>query len=450
MRLRGLVALVVVLLLPAPGVAKKKASKPAPVPAETPSPLAFPDPPFVERYVSDPKPRTAEAAIFAAFKPVLASVTASRPVESGGNSQGSAFVVHPSGLLITNNHVVSGASDIAVRFSDGESLPARLAGADPSLDLAVLRVDVAKPLPASVLGNSDRVEEGDPLLALGCPFGMSATITRGILSGKERRVDVGALGAAGSPIAWLQTDAAINPGSSGGPLVDYDGSVIGVITATVPAGRGVAFAIPVNVVKKALPEMLRNAGAGRVFLGLTLGPVTSSGAEIISVRPGGPGALAGLKTGDVITSLRGRALSSDADVVAAIQDLTVHETVRILYLRRNRVSVAEVTVAEVPKPPAPTEAIELGGAILAEFGPASDAAARSGQATGVMFAKVPKGSGAEKAGVQHGDVLIVFGMDAIATLDDLRVLMDRTEGADAFRLHVRRGEKTLTLIVPRS
>lgn len=445
-------------MLPATAGASRKKSAPdaTPGPVATPAPavLDVPDPPFVEKAPAPAREPSAEAAVYASLEPALASVTARRPAERGGTSQGSAFAVHPSGLFVTNFHVVKDSTELWLQTPDGRSLSARVAGAEPALDLAVLRAEAgegsARPAFAvAPLGDSDRIRPGDPILALGVPLGMGPTITRGILSGKDRRVDVTATGAAGFEVGFLQTDAAINAGSSGGPLVDLDGAVIGVTSATMPSARGVSFAVPINAVKKALPEMLRHSGASRAWLGLTLGRADGSGAEVIGVRPGGPADRAGMKTGDRVTEIRGKEIRADADVAASVKDLSVHETVEVRYRRRGKVQVAQITAADVPLATAPPEALRLGGAALAEFGPSSEATSRSGQSLGVLFADVPAGSGADKAGVKVGDVVVVLGMDSVADLDDVRILLDRAAEADAFKLLLRRGDRTFTVIVPR-
>lgn len=428
-----------------------KTPTPAPSPVPTPDAAAIPDPPFVETRPAVARAPSPEAQVFLAYKPVLASVTAQRSGERGGNSQGSAFVIHASGLLLTNFHVVSESDDIRVRFADGLPLPARLAGADPALDLAVLRIDPPANLGTVILGDSDAAHEGDPIVALGMPFGLGTTITRGILSGKERRVDVGTVGAAGSPIAFLQTDAAINPGSSGGPIVDMDGRVVGITTATIPAAKGISFAIPINAVKTALPRMLREASIGHAWLGLTLGPANGSGAEVIGVRHKGPADRAGLMTGDIVTAVRGRPISADSDVVEAVRDITVHETVSLSFLRRGKVTKVDLTATEVPVAPV-LDSLILGGALLSEFSPDMPQNIRVGrrlEGSGVFFDNVPKGSGADRAGIQDGDVLAIVGMDNVSDLDDVRVLLDRADDAGAFKILVRRGEKQFTAIVPR-
>ena len=451
------VLVVILLLVTAPALAARKgwspktAKTPLPAPSATPAPSWIPETPFLEAKPEAPHAPSPEAAVFLAYKPVLASVTANRPGERGGLSQGSAFVIHASGLLITNNHVVAGSDEIRVRFSDGAPLDARLAGADPALDIAILRIDPPAALATAILGDSDAAREGDPVVALGMPLGLGATITRGILSGKERRVDIGAVGAAGSPVAFLQTDASINPGSSGGPIVDLDGRVIGVTTATIPAAKGISFAIPINLVKAAIPRLLREAGIGHAWLGLTLGPANGSGSEVIGVRHKGPADKAGLETGDVVTSLRGHSISSETDLADAVKGIVVHETVSLTYLRHGRVTKVDVTAGEVPIA-TPIENLILGGALLSEFSPDTPPEIRAGRrfdGTGVFFDNVPKGSAADKAGIQDGDVLMVLGMDNVSDLDDVRILLDRTEDADAFKLLVRRGEKTFTVIVAR-
>jgi serine protease Do len=457
------IALVAAALVAFPAAAAKSKGKKKPLGASTAAPAAtgtptvldVPDPPFVEKTQGASRPKSAEATVYAALEPALVSVTVTRTVERGGFSQGSAFAVHSSGLFVTNFHVVNNAAEITLRFSDGRSYPARLAGAEPSIDLAVLRADApegaTRPVFAvAALGDSDTIQPGDPVLALGVPLGMGPTITRGILSGKDRRVDVATFGIAGFDVGFLQTDAAINAGSSGGPLVDLDGGVIGVTSATLPSARGISFAIPINSVKKALPEMLRHAGISRAWLGLTLAAPAGSGADVIGVRPGGPADRAGLRTGDVVTEIRGRDLRTERDLADAVKDLAVHETVEVRYRRKSKVLSALLTAADVPLPGvARADDLALGGAKLAEFGPTSDAAVMSGQSSGVLFAAVPLGSGADKAGVKTGDVVVVLGMDSVSDLDDVRILLDRIGDADAFRLLVRRGEKTLTVICPR-
>lgn len=433
----------------------KATPTPAPTATPTPDPLAsLPDPPFVESDAPSTRAPSAEALIFQAYKPVLATITAQRDPAHGGASQGSAFVLHASGLLLTSDHVVSDSDEIVVRFNDGVPRPAKLAAADPALDLAVLRIDPpgGKPLTPAVLGNSDAAREGDPIVALGMPLGLGATITRGILSGKDRRVDVGTVGAAGSPVAFLQTDAAINPGSSGGPIVDLDGRVIGVTTATIPSARGVSFAIPINAVKRALPALLRAGLAGHAWLGMTLGAANGSGAEVIGIRHQGPADQAGLQTGDIVTAIRGHDISSDADVAAATRDIVPHETVRIAYRRHGRVARVDVTATEIPVR-GPGDAVIFAGALLSEFNPDSPESVTAGRhfggGSGVFFDSVPKGSPAEKAGVQEGDVLMVLGMDSVGDLDDVRVLLDRELGDEQFKVLVQRGEKQITVILPR-
>ncbi|HVO31809.1 MAG TPA: trypsin-like peptidase domain-containing protein [bacterium] len=454
-----LAALAIPLALPAAAAsASRKGWTPAATPSATPAAAStdapvVPDPPFVENTRATTRPPSAEALVFQSYKPALATVTAARPTDRGGQSQGTAFVLHASGLLLTSHHVIAEADEITVRFADGEPMTARLAGADPALDLAILRVDPRgdHPMATAVLGDSDLAREGDPVVALGMPLGLGATITRGILSGKDRKVDVGTVGLAGRPVAFLQTDAAINPGSSGGPICDLDGRVLGVTTATIPGAKGVSFAIPINAVKAALPRILKEGSLGHAWLGLTLGPASGAGAEVVGVRHGGPADRAGIMTGDIVTAIRGRSINTDTDVVESMRDVVPHETIPMAFRRHGKVARVDLTATEVPVKPV-VESLFLAGALLSEFTPDSPASVTAGRhfaGTGVFFDSVPKDSPAAKSGISEGDALLVIGIDAVSDLDDVRVLLDRDLSTDEVKIVVRHDQKTRTVIVPR-
>ncbi len=416
-------------------------------PGSPPVDAPAPSPPYVEAPASTRAP-SLESLVFARVAPSLAAVITHRQGSLGGDALGTAFVVHPSGLLLTSHHVVRDAHAIRLRFADGSTVPARVAGADPAIDLAVLRVLPPGPesgpepgprpkvLRAAPLGKSEPVAPGDPVLVLAMGLGLQPTITRGIVSGKDRRLDLTAFGAAGIRSGFLQTDAPLEPGSSGGPLTDLDGAVIGVTTAMSPTSRSAGFALPIDVAKRAIVEILRRGAAGRAWLGLVLGPATAAGCEVLSVRPGGPADRAGLRSGDVVQTLRGRSIASDDDLTAAVRDLAVHETLSITYLRRGTVTRTRLTAEEVPAPSPDESRVSLGGAWLAEV------------PHGVRFVEVPSGSRAEKAGVRTGDVLVVLGIDYVGNLDDVRILLDRRDDRDGVHLFLWRNDHGVSVVVP--
>src|SRR6266542_2754014 len=242
----------------------------------------------------------------------------------GGNreyktqSLGSGFVWSNDGIVVTNNHVVEGASSISVNFNDGSKLPAKLIGVDPDSDVAVLRVD-AKNLAAAPIGASSDLMIGESVVAVGNPFGLSGTVTTGVVSALGRSVPSKEQGRTFTD--FIQTDASINPGNSGGPLLNIEGKVIGINTAIYANAQGIGFAIPVDRARKVIQDLLRygqvrNAWIGAVTSTLTpeeakrIGATARSGALVSRVFSGSPAAAAGLQQGDVITAVEGHGVDS--------------------------------------------------------------------------------------------------------------------------------------------
>jgi len=267
------------------------------------------------------------------------------PGGGGGTATGSGFVIDEQGHIVTNQHVVDDARTAQVRFAgQDEDVQARVVGTDASTDLALLRVDPRqvedlRPLP---LGESDNLRVGEPTIALGSPFGLAGTLTTGVVSALDRDIR--------SPNGFgidgvVQTDAAINPGNSGGPLLDANGRVIGVNaqiqTSGAEANSGVGFAVPVDTVKEVVPQLQRGGRIERAYLGVSTGePESGRGALVAQVASDGPAARAGLRPGDVITNVDGRAIGGPEDVADAIADKRPNDRVRVT-LRRGGQDVTE-------------------------------------------------------------------------------------------------------------
>lgn len=276
----------------------------------------------------------------------LPSVVTLHVSGDGGQGTGTGFVLDNKGHILTNNHVVQPASeggDISVTFSGGETAKAKLIGANGGYDIAVVKVSNVKGLKPLPLGNSDNVQVGDPVVAIGAPFDLANTVTSGIISAKERPITAGGEEADGSDVSYvdaLQTDAPINPGNSGGPLVDSDAHVIGINSAIRSASDGseseggqvgsigLGFAIPINQGKRVAEELINTGKATHPVIEVTLDTkYTGDGARVAdkgadgspSVNPGGPGAKAGMKAGDVITAVDGQRIHTGEELIIKIR-----------------------------------------------------------------------------------------------------------------------------------
>ena len=293
---------------------------------------------------------------------------------ASGEATGSGFVLDKQGYILTNAHVVDGARSTQVSFEDsGDLIDAKIVGADPSTDLALLKVDPKETKLAPLkLGDSDKTRVGDPVVAIGNPFGYSRTVTTGIVSAKQRRIE--------APNGFqiddvIQTDAAINPGNSGGPLLDAYGRVLGINSQIATGGSrgsvGIGFAVPVNTAKTVIPELKSRGKIDRAYLGITSARLTADlakqlklptdkGALVQDVVPDGPSAKAGIRGGqavsaneiaaggDLIVELDGRKINSPDDVAAAIADNKPGDRVTVKFLRGGKEKSATVTLGKRP------------------------------------------------------------------------------------------------------
>ena len=286
-----------------------------------------------------------------------------------GEGVGSAFVYDPNGLIITNNHVIEGASEIYVVFGRKRQLKATIVGRDPRTDVAVIRVD-EKNLPFLPLGDSEAVRVGDWVVAIGNPFALSHTVSAGIISARGRTIaDVKGLDESGY-YDFLQTDASINPGNSGGPLLDMAGRVVGMNTAIRRAANNIGFAIPVNMIKELLPRLIADGSVKRSAIGVVVAPLMpedrdrlklpeESGVLVSVVVPGGPAEKAGLMVDDVILSFQGEALPSPDRLRWVASLAGVGKTVTLRVARGGRLFDLQVKLDALPeRPSAPQQPLE--------------------------------------------------------------------------------------------
>ena len=272
------------------------------------------------------------------------------------SSLGSGFILSPDGYVVTNNHVVSGGGDIVVRLDRGSEHPAQVIGTDPATDLALLKIE-GSGLPVLSLGNSDKLEVGEPVMAIGNPFGLDQTVTTGIVSAKERFIGSGPYD------DFIQTDASVNPGNSGGPLIDSRGAVVGINTAIFSQSGGsvgIGFAIPINLAKAVLPQLRERGGVVRGWLGVAIRPVTTEvaqgaglpdakGAVVEGVVEGSPAERAGMRKGDVIVAVGDQPVVAPPDLTRRIAATAPGTRVELTLVReRKRVQVA-VELGRLPE-----------------------------------------------------------------------------------------------------
>lgn len=278
-----------------------------------------------------------------------------------GSGTGSAFVYDKSGLVLTNNHVIDGASDIRVVFGKSREMSATVVGRDAPTDIAVLRVEAGE-LPAIPLGDSDATRVGDWVVAIGNPFGLSHTVTAGIVSAKDRTGDDVQLGDNSGYYNFIQTDASIHPGNSGGPLLNMAGEVVGISTAIRAEADRIGFAIPINMVKELLPRLVKDGYIRRSFMGIHVASVLpadvsrlaledQSGALVRLVLQGGPAEKAGLALDDVVINFEGHAISSPERLrwLVSLAGVGVEATLKVR--RGKQVLTRKVTLGELPKSP---------------------------------------------------------------------------------------------------
>jgi serine protease Do len=330
---------------------------------------------------------------------------------------GSGFIIDPAGWVLTNNHVIDGADEISVVLQDGTTLPAKLRGTDRKTDLALLKVETDKPLPAVAFGDSDKTKDGEWILAVGNPFGLGGTVTAGIVSARGRYIGSGPYD------DYLQLDAAINRGNSGGPTFNLKGEVIGINTAIYsPNGGsvGIGFAIPSNLAKPVVAQLKAKGSVERGWLGVQLQEVTpeirhsiglkdQGGALVADVQPNGPAAKAGLKSGDVIVGFAGKPIAAIHELPRAVAATAPGQKAEIKVVRDGTETKLSVVIAAMPGDEvaaATSEQPRLGLSLQSLSDDARRELNLKRGETGVLVAGVEPGSEAAEKGLQPGDLIV--------------------------------------------
>ncbi len=384
--------------------------------------------------------------------------------------QGTGFLIHEDGFALTNHHVIENADTIKVRLgSTQEWYDARVIGTDPKTDVALIKLEGnRRDWPYIPLGDSDRLGIGDFVVAVGNPFGLSQTVSMGIISANHRR-DIMPSGRQGL-YDFLQTDAAINPGNSGGPLINLRGEVVGINAAVNRAGQGLGFAIPINLVKKLVPQLQSSGSVSRSLIGIAIREVTPElakgfgleaprGALVAQVVEDGPAAEAGIEPGDIVTTFDGKPIGDHSDLPLLAAHAGVGKKVKVDVLRDGRRKTLNVKLGELPKGDGPVHPhLRQGQGEAADAGKLGIKVQslddemrrrldlRSG-ARGAVVIGVQPGSPAADAGLRPGDLIIKANGKQVGSARDFVKAAGKVQSGRVVKMLVRRGGSTIFLAV---
>lgn len=381
------------------------------------------------------------------------------PREQTQRSLGSGFIIEKNGTILTNNHVVSQADEIEVQTADGKKYKAKVVGTDEKTDIAVIQIKAGKDLPYVQLGSSREMRPGDWVMAIGNPFGLEHTVTVGVISAMGRAIS-------GGPYAkFIQTDASINPGNSGGPLFNLKGEVIGINTMMYAGGQGIGFAIPIDLAKGLVPELVEKGVVSRGWLGVIIQQITpdlaksfglkeEKGALIAEVLSGSPAAKAGILRGDVVVEYNGKKIEEPYDLSQAVGETKPNSDAKAVILRNGEqreilIKVGkqegETQAAAEPEGPATTKADIIGLVVKTISPQESERLDVPTGFRGVVVTRVEPGSPSEAAGVNTGDVVLEVNSMKVSSLGDYTSAVKTLKQGDLVRLFIKRGRSSIYL-----
>jgi serine protease Do len=363
-------------------------------------------------------------------------------------SLGSGFIISQDGYIFTNNHVVEQADKIIVKLSTGKEYEAKVIGRDAKTDIALIKIKSSEGLPVAETGDSEKLRVGEWVIAIGNPFGLEQTVTAGIVSAKGRVIG------AGPYDNFIQTDASINPGNSGGPLFNMEGKVIGINTAIVAQGQGIGFAIPIGMAKTILPDLKAKGKVTRGWLGVSVQDITEdiaknlklkerSGALVADVFKGDPADKAGLKSGDIITEINGKAIKDTHELLMMIAGFRVGDTVKVKILRDGQEKALSINVAErkdQAEIAAAREGGEAFGMAVQEITPEIAQHLGLSIKKGVIVVDVQEGSVADEVGIQPQDIILQVNKVKINSLKDYAREIRKAGEKGGILLLIKRGK----------
>jgi serine protease Do len=376
------------------------------------------------------------------------------PEQRTRHSLGSGIIYDKEGYIITNNHVVERASEIKVKLHDGSEYDAKVIGTDPKTDLALIKIEADKPLPTLTLGDSDALQVGEWVIAIGNPFGLEHTVTVGVVSAKGRVIGTGPYD------DFIQTDASINPGNSGGPLLNTSGEVVGVNTAIVAAGQGIGFATPSNIARRVIEDLRTKGSVVRGWLGVVIqrmspdlaksfGLEENTGALVAEIVEDSPAQKAGIKRGDVIIKFNGAEIKTMDVLPRRVAATRPGKKATVTILRDGKKKSLKVTIGTLEEKKIAKARFteeELGitvQEITRELAEHFDLETREG----VIVSDVDRSGPAWEGGIRRGDIVLEVNRQTIKTMKDYRQALKKYAGKGTVLLLVRRGGNTLYVAI---